>query len=405
MRKALFMINPSSGRQNIMSTVESIIGKLAMKEICNTAEVFYTKKKNDAKNRAAALKAGEYDFVVAVGGDGTLNEVAAGLYLSGSNIPMAVISAGTVNDFANYLNLPQEAGAFVEMIEKFQCKDVDLGRINDEYFINVVAGGMLTDIAYKVPKEKKATMGKMAYYTEFLLELPKQMTKNDLKLKVEDVQEKITDKTKAIILNSPCNPTGAVMDKEDIKGIAELAEDYDFLVISDEIYEKIIYGKKHYSPGAFSDNVITLNGFSKAYAMTGIRIGYINASERFNEELLKIHQYCTACANSIGQMGALEALRGPQDSVNNMVKEFEKRRNLIVKRLKEMGYTCSKPEGAFYVYPEVENPMEFVSKAAEAGVITVPGLPFGANGEKHIRMSYANSYENIAKAMDILEEV
>ncbi|WP_286009206.1 pyridoxal phosphate-dependent aminotransferase [Methanobrevibacter woesei] len=228
---------------------------------------------------------------------------------------------------------------------------------------------------------------------------------NDLKLKVEDVQEKITDKTKAIILNSPCNPTGAVMDKEDIKGIAELAEDYDFLVISDEIYEKIIYGKKHYSPGAFSDNVITLNGFSKAYAMTGIRIGYINATERFNEELLKIHQYCTACANSIGQMGALEALRGPQDSVNNMVKEFEKRRNLIVKRLKEMGYTCSKPEGAFYVYPEVENPMEFVSKAAEAGVITVPGLPFGANGEKHIRMSYANSYENIAKAMDILEEV
>lgn len=228
---------------------------------------------------------------------------------------------------------------------------------------------------------------------------------NDLKLKVEDVQEKITDKTKAIILNSPCNPTGAVMDKEDIKGIAELAEDYDFLVISDEIYEKIIYGKKHYSPGAFSDNVITLNGFSKAYAMTGIRIGYINASERFNEELLKIHQYCTACANSIGQMGALEALRGPQDSVKNMVKEFEKRRNLIVKRLKEMGYTCSKPEGAFYAYPEVENPIEFVSKAAEAGVITVPGLPFGESGEKHIRMSYANSYENIAKAMDILEEV
>lgn len=203
MRKALFIINPSSGRQNIMSTVESIIGKLAMKEICNTAEVFYTKKKNDAKNRAAALKAGEYDFVVAVGGDGTLNEVAAGLCLSGSNIPMAVISAGTVNDFANYLNLPQEAGAFVEMIEKFQCKDVDLGRINDEYFINVVAGGMLTDIAYKVPKEKKATMGKMAYYTEFLLELPKQMTKNNLKLKVESEEyHEVTDAVVFLITNT-----------------------------------------------------------------------------------------------------------------------------------------------------------------------------------------------------------
>lgn len=228
---------------------------------------------------------------------------------------------------------------------------------------------------------------------------------NNLKLKVDDVAEKITDKTKAIILNSPCNPTGAVMDKEDIKGIAQLAEDYDFLVISDEIYEKIIYGKKHYSPGAFSDNVITLNGFSKTYAMTGIRIGYVNASEKYNEELLKIHQYCTACASSIGQIGALEALRGPQDDVKNMVKEFEKRKELIVKSLKEMGYNCPEPEGAFYVYPEIENPLEFVSKAADAGVITVPGLPFGENGKNHVRMSYANSYENISKAMDILKEV
>ena len=228
---------------------------------------------------------------------------------------------------------------------------------------------------------------------------------NDFAPTKEDLEAAITANTKLIIVNSPNNPTGAVYSKETLQMIADVAVQHNVMVLSDEIYEKIIYGKKHYSPGAFSDNVITLNGFSKAYAMTGIRIGYINASERFNEELLKIHQYCTACANSIGQMGALEALRGPQDSVNNMVKEFEKRRNLIVKRLKEMGYTCSKPEGAFYVYPEIENPMEFVSKAAEAGVITVPGLPFGANGEKHIRMSYANSYENIAKAMDILEEV
>lgn len=197
MKKGLFIINPSSGRQNIMSTVESIIGKLVMKGISNSAEVFYTKKKDDAKNRAAILKPNEFDFVVAVGGDGTLNEVASGLYLSNSHIPLAVISAGTVNDFANYLNLPQEAEAFVSMIEKFICKDVDLGKINDEYFINVVAGGMLTDIAYKVPKDKKATMGKMAYYTEFLLELPKQMTKSGLKLKVES--KEYNDETDAIV--------------------------------------------------------------------------------------------------------------------------------------------------------------------------------------------------------------
>ncbi|MDO5848817.1 MAG: pyridoxal phosphate-dependent aminotransferase [Methanobrevibacter sp.] len=226
---------------------------------------------------------------------------------------------------------------------------------------------------------------------------------NSLKLKIEDVKEKISSKTKAIMLNSPCNPSGAVMDKEDVKAIAELSEDHDFIIISDEIYEKIIYDKKHYSPGAYCDNVITINGFSKTYAMTGIRIGYLNAGENLNEELLKIHQYCTACANSIGQIGAIEALSGPQDSVEKMVAEFKRRRDLITSRLIDMGYNTPIPDGAFYVYPEVENPMEFVRTAADAGVITVPGLPFGENGRKHVRMSYANSYENIEKAMDILE--
>lgn len=226
---------------------------------------------------------------------------------------------------------------------------------------------------------------------------------NNLKLKIEDVKEKITSKTKAIMLNSPCNPSGAVMDKKDVKAIADLSQDHDFIIISDEIYEKIIYDKKHYSPATYSDNVITINGFSKSYAMTGIRIGYLNASEKFNEELLKIHQYCTACANSIGQIGAIEALKGPQNSVKNMVSEFKRRRDLITGRLLDMGYETPIPEGAFYVYPKVDNPMEFVKKAADAGVITVPGLPFGKNGDEHVRMSYANSYENIEKAMDILE--
>uniref|UniRef100_UPI0025D5E6E2 pyridoxal phosphate-dependent aminotransferase n=1 Tax=uncultured Methanobrevibacter sp. TaxID=253161 RepID=UPI0025D5E6E2 len=131
---------------------------------------------------------------------------------------------------------------------------------------------------------------------------------NEFKLKVEDVQDKITKNTKAIILNSPSNPTGAVMEKEDIKAIADLSMDNDFIIISDEIYEKIIYNKKHYSPGAYSDNVITLNGFSKTYAMTGLRIGYLTANENFCEELLKIHQYNIACASTTSQRGAYAAL-------------------------------------------------------------------------------------------------
>ena len=217
-------------------------------------------------------------------------------------------------------------------------------------------------------------------------------------------EEKINKNTKAVILNSPSNPTGAVMDKEDIKAIADLSTDHDFLIISDEIYEKIIYDKKHYSPAAYSDNVITINGFSKTYAMTGLRIGYLNAKEEYLEELLKIHQYNIACANSTAQRGAYEALTGPQDTVNKMVNEFKKRRDLIVSRLNEMGYETVNAQGAFYVFPKIENTEEFVKKSAEEGVITVPGAAFGQNGKNHVRMSYANSYENIAKAMDILEK-
>ena len=226
---------------------------------------------------------------------------------------------------------------------------------------------------------------------------------NEFKLKASDVQDRISSKTKAIMLNSPSNPTGAVMEKEDIKAIADLSMDHDFLIISDEIYEKIIYGKKHYSPAKYSDNVITLNGFSKTYAMTGLRIGYLTANEAFTEELLKIHQYNIACASTTSQRGAYEALTGPQDEVNKMVNEFEKRRDLIVSRLNEMGYETVNAEGAFYVFPKIDDE-DFVVKAAKAGVITVPGAAFGSNGKGHVRMSYANSYENIEKAMTILEE-
>lgn len=176
--KGLFIINPSSGKQNIESTLREIMANLVLNQITSHIDVFYTQKKNDAKNRAAQLKPGEYDYVVSVGGDGTLNEVTNGLILSGSNTPLAIISAGTVNDFATYMNLPQTAEDFCRMIEEFQTKKVDIGKVNNEYFINVLAAGMLTDIAYKVPKDKKAVLGKMAYYLEGVKEFPKQLAQN-----------------------------------------------------------------------------------------------------------------------------------------------------------------------------------------------------------------------------------
>lgn len=185
--KGLFIINPSSGRQNFKENLNQIAGRLIMDKIVPTIDVFYTKKKDDAKNRVALLSEGEYDFVVSVGGDGTLNEVVNGLILSESNIPLAIISSGTVNDFATYLKLPgaSDVDTFCQMIKDFQLKEVDAGKINDEYFINVVAGGILTDIAYKVPKDRKAILGKMAYYIEGALELPKQLSGDLMKLEYE----------------------------------------------------------------------------------------------------------------------------------------------------------------------------------------------------------------------------
>ena len=226
---------------------------------------------------------------------------------------------------------------------------------------------------------------------------------NDLRMTSEDVQERITDKTKAIILNSPSNPTGSVMKKEDVKAIAEIADDHGIYLISDEVYEKIIYDKKHHSPAKFCENAVTINGFSKSYAMTGFRIGYVTANPEITEELLKIHQYTTACASSMVQKAALTALEGPQNCVDDMVSEFKRRRDLIVKRLNGMGVACPKPHGAFYVFPQVDNPQEFVGESLKKGVIMVQGKAFGRYGENHVRMSYSTSLNQLKDAMDRLE--
>jgi aspartate aminotransferase len=228
---------------------------------------------------------------------------------------------------------------------------------------------------------------------------------NNLQLTADDISEAITNKTKAIIMNSPSNPTGSVMKKEDIKAIAEIADDNDIYLVSDEVYEKIIYEDKHHSPAKYCENAVTINGFSKSYAMTGFRIGYVTANSEIIEELLKIHQYTTACASSMVQKAALAALEGPQDSVTEMVTEFKRRRNLVVKRLDDMGIECTKPNGAFYVFPYVENPVEFIKKGLKKGVIMVNGGAFGVHGKNHVRLSYATSYDKLETAMNRLESI
>ena len=219
------------------------------------------------------------------------------------------------------------------------------------------------------------------------------------------IEKKISAKTKAIIVNSPNNPTGAVYGENALKSTADLARDAGTFIISDEIYEKLIYGKKHHSIAEYAkENTIVVNGVSKAYAMTGWRIGYAAGPANVMKVASAVQSHTTGNANSIAQKAAIEALTGDQTSVEVMCAEFEQRRNFVVKRLQEIGMSCIKPEGAFYVFLEVPRGMtssrfsEFLLE--KAGVAVVPGDEFGS--DRHVRISYASSIESLKKAMDNL---
>ncbi|MDR0767263.1 MAG: pyridoxal phosphate-dependent aminotransferase [Methanosarcinales archaeon] len=229
--------------------------------------------------------------------------------------------------------------------------------------------------------------------------------KEDLTIDPNDVLEKITPKTKALFLNSPGNPTGAVSSKEDVKALAEIAEDKNITIISDEVYEYFIYDGEHVSPAQFTDNVVTINAFSKSYSMTGWRVGYLGAKGDYVGQIIKVHQYLQACASSIGQKAALEAITGPQESVVIMKNEFEKRRNVLIKGLHEIGIECVMPQGAFYAFPKVKNCEEATMNLLKNDVVVTPGTAFGANGKDHIRISYASSMANIEKALEVMGRV
>jgi aspartate/methionine/tyrosine aminotransferase len=227
-------------------------------------------------------------------------------------------------------------------------------------------------------------------------------------LEPEGAARKITDKTKAILINSPCNPTGSVMYPETMRGIAEAAGKVP--VISDEIYQGLIYKGKDYSILEFTDNAFVLNGFSKLYAMTGWRLGYLIAPPEYIRPLQKLQQNFFICANSFVQHAGVAALRGTQEHVKEMVATYDKRRRYILKRLRETGFGVkNEPEGAYYV---LANAGEFGSDSLElsrriledAGVAVTPGIDFGDGAAGYIRFSYANSLDNIREGMDRIEK-
>jgi aminotransferase len=239
--------------------------------------------------------------------------------------------------------------------------------------------------------------------------------KDGFQFSVEEAEKiVIPERTKVMIINTPSNPTGVVFKKKTLEEIADFACEYGLLVISDEAYEKLVYeDERHVSIGSLNgieDRVITLQSFSKTYAMPGFRVGYAAGPEELINAMKKVHIYSSICAPTVSQLAALEALRGPQLAVKRMVKEYDRRRKLITKRLNEIpGFSCVQPRGAFYAFPNIK---EFGMKSLgfsgwlikEAGVAVVPGTEFGRCGEGYVRCSYATAYNKIEEAMNRIEK-
>ncbi|MCL4442344.1 MAG: aminotransferase class I/II-fold pyridoxal phosphate-dependent enzyme, partial [Firmicutes bacterium] len=233
------------------------------------------------------------------------------------------------------------------------------------------------------------------------------IAEEEFKLNPKTVESMITPRAKILMLSYPNNPTGAIMTAAELKAIAEVVERNNLIVISDEIYAELTYGEKPVSfaslPG-MRDRTVLLSGFSKAFAMTGWRIGYVAANPDFLAAMVKIHQYGIMCAPVMGQMAALEALRNGEAEMQRMVNTYDQRRRFVVNSFREMGLDCFEPRGAFYAFPSIKrtglSSEEFSEKLLhQAKVAVVPGTAFGPSGEGHIRCSYACSMDQLKEAL------
>jgi len=241
-----------------------------------------------------------------------------------------------------------------------------------------------------------------------------QYEEKDFRLDAQDVMPLITDRSRVMIINSPNNPTGSVLSYDDMVRLAKLAVERDLIVISDEVYEKIVYDDaRHYCLAtlpSMQERTLVVNAFSKTYAMTGLRVGYALGPEELISSMVKIQQFAVACVDGSAQYAALAALEGPQDFVEDMVREFDRRRQLLHSRINEIeGFRSTLPKGAFYMFPYIEGfgvPSEkLVEHLFDKGrVVTVPGSAFGKHGEGYLRFSYATAYNKIEEALDRIEK-
>ncbi len=230
---------------------------------------------------------------------------------------------------------------------------------------------------------------------------------NDFKIQPSQLEEVITSKTKAILLCSPNNPTGTMLNKEELEAIASLAIEHDLLIIADEIYAELSYDEEYTSMAAITgmrERTILISGFSKSFAMTGWRLGFVCSPIEISNAMLKVHQYALMCASTMSQYAAIEALRNGRPEVDEMVKSYRRRRNYIVQSFNEIGLECHEPGGAFYAFPSIQSTGLSSQAFAEQllmkeGVAVVPGDVFGESGEGHIRCSYASSLDQLQEAV------
>ena len=337
--------------------------------------------------------------------------------------PWNVREAGIYSIEQGHTHYSSNAG-FIELrneICKYLKRRFDLVYNPDDEVIVTVGGSEGIDIALRalvgpgdeviVPEPSFVAYKGCTAFTGATAKVLELKESDEFKLMPEDLEKAITPKTKVVIIPFPNNPTGAIMTREELQGIVNVLKDKDVIIISDEIYSELCYGEKHASIASFpevKDKALVINGFSKSYAMTGWRLGYLCGHKALISQMKKIHQYAIMCSPTTAQFAAVEALKKGDDSVEEMRKEYNRRRRVLVDGFRKMGLDCFEPLGAFYVFPNIQSlgmsSDEFCEKLLrQEKVLVVPGNAFGDCGEGFIRACYASSMENIMEALKRIE--
>lgn len=337
--------------------------------------------------------------------------------------PWNVTEAGIYSLEKGHTHYSSNAG-FIELrneISKYLYRRFNLSYNPIDEIIVTVGGSEGIDIALRalvgpgdeviVPEPSFVAYKGCTAFTGATAKVLNLKAENEFKLTPKELEEAITPRTKVVIIPFPNNPTGAIMTREELAGIVEVLKDKNIIAISDEIYSELCYGEKHVSIASFpemKDKTLVINGFSKSYAMTGWRLGYLCGHSTLIEQMKKIHQYAIMSSPTTAQYAAIEALKHGDESVAKMTREYNRRRRVLVDGFRKMGLDCFEPLGAFYVFPSIQSTGitsdEFCEQLLiSEKVLTIPGNAFGECGEGFIRACYASSMENIIEALKRIE--